>query len=131
MYIISTLIAIPTVTLHPKGAVVHAGTGYIDMNCSAVGHSTLMYHWEKYNANSSEWSSLPTNQQSYSSGISTYRLKTLKKSDDGIYRCAATNIDGSGYSKTTTITVYGVLYFNHCDIHTVYNYMHNYRSAYD
>ena len=83
----------------------------MDMNCSAIGHSTIMYHWEKYDANSSEWNSLSTNQQTVTNGISTYRLTMLKKSDDGVYRCVATNIDGSGYSNRVTITVYGTCKF--------------------
>ena len=78
------------------------------MNCSAVGHSIITYHWEKYNTNSSEWTSLPRNQQIYTNGISTYRLAMLTKNDDGLYRCVATNIDGSGYSNNVTITVYGM-----------------------
>ena len=101
-------IDIPIITLQPRGAIVHTGTNSIDMNCSAIGHSTIMYHWEKYNANSSEWSALPRNQQIDTSDISTYRLQMLTKEDDGVYRCVATNIDGSGYSKSATITVYGM-----------------------
>ena len=84
----------------------------MDMNCSAIGHSTIMYHWEKYNTNRSEWTALATDQQINTNGISTYRINMLTKRDDGIYRCAATNIDGSGYSKNVTITVYGMLHYN-------------------
>ena len=101
-------IAIPIITLQPEGAIVHTGTDHVNMSCSAIGHSTITYRWEKYNTNSSRWSSLPTNQQTITNGISTYRLEKLNKSDDGSYRCVATNIDGSGYSDRITITVYGM-----------------------
>ena len=85
----------------------YSGTDHVDMNCSAIGHSTIMYHWEKYNTISSEWVKLPTDQQMYTDGISTYRLAMLTKNDDGLYQCVATNIDGSAYSNNVTITVYG------------------------
>ena len=78
------------------------------MNCSAIGHSTIIYHWQQYNTISSEWTTLPRNQQTYTNGISTYTLALLTKNDDGLYRCVATNIDGSGYSNNVTITVYGM-----------------------
>ena len=108
-----TYVAIPIIILQPEGAIVHTGTEHVDMNCSAIGHSTIMYHWQKYNTNSSEWTSLPTDQQIDTSKMSTYRINMLAKSDDGIYRCVATNIDGSGYSKNVTITVYGKFVIYH------------------
>jgi len=110
--------AIPIITLQPKGTILHTGTNNVNMTCSAIGHSVIMYHWEKYNTNSSEWSALPRNQQIDTSDISTYRLQMLTKEDDGVYRCVATNIDGSGYSKTATITVYGtyVRGLTHCNM---------------
>lgn len=121
---VSSLIfaAIPIITLQPVGTTVHTGTDYVDMNCSAVGHSTIMYHWEKYNANYSEWSSLPTNQQTDINKTSTYRLRMLTKSDDGMYRCVATNIDGSGYSQRVTITVYGMSSYNNKLLNVIHTY---------
>ena len=95
------------------------------MNCSAIGHSTIMYHWEKYDANSSDWNPLPTNQQTVTNGVSTYRLTMLKKSDDGIYRCIATNIDGSGYSNRVTITVYGTYIYEIYDLNFCNRPTHN------
>ena len=94
--------------MQPKGTIVYSGTEHVVMNCSAIGHSTIMYHWQQYNTISSEWTTLPRNQQTYTNGISTYTLALLTKNDDGLYRCVATNIDGSGYSNNVTITVYGM-----------------------
>ena len=94
--------------MQPKGTIVYSGTENVDMNCSAIGHSTIMYHWQQYNTISSEWTTLPRNQQTYTNGISTYTLALLTKNDDGLYRCVATNIDGSSYSNNVTITVYGM-----------------------
>ena len=101
------LTAVPTVVLHPVGTTVHVGTDEVEMSCSATGHSRISYHWERYNFNNSQWSSLTKDGQADDDGVSTYTLTNIVTNDEGIYRCAATNIDGSGYSDNATITVYG------------------------
>ena len=101
------LTAVPTIVLHPVGTTVHVGTHEVEMSCSAIGHSKISYHWERYNFNNSHWSSLTKNGQTYADGVSSYILTNIVTNDEGIYRCAATNIDGSGYSDNATITVYG------------------------
>lgn len=98
---------VPIIVLQPKGATVHVGADEVEISCSAVGHSKITYHWEKHNFNDSQWSSLTKSQQNDISDVSTYRLTDLTKMDEGMYRCAATNIDGIGYSNNITITVYG------------------------
>lgn len=102
------LTAVPTIVLHPVGTTVHVGTDEVEMSCSATGHSRISYHWERYNFNNSHWSSLTKNGQTYADGVSTYTLTNITTNDEGMYRCAATNIDGSGYSYNATITVYGM-----------------------
>ena len=77
------------------------------MNCSAIGHSTISYQWEKYNSNENNWQTIPKNQQIDIDNISTYRINILTENDNGKYRCVALNIDGSGYSESAIITVYG------------------------
>ena len=99
---------VPTIVLHPVGTTVHVGTDEVEMSCSATGHSRISYHWERYNFNNSQWSSLTKNGQTYADGVSTYTLTNIVTNDEGIYRCAAINIDGSGYSNNATITVYGM-----------------------
>ena len=98
---------IPVIVLQPVGAIVHVGTDEVEMSCSAVGHSGISYHWERHNFNNSEWSSLIKDRQTDINNISIYILTSIAKSDEGMYRCVATNIDGSGYSNNATITVYG------------------------
>ena len=93
--------------LQPVGATVHVGADEVVMNCSAVGHSRISYHWERYNFNNSEWSSLTKDQQTDINDVSVYTLTNITKNDEGMYRCAATNVDGIGYSNNVTITVYG------------------------
>jgi len=99
--------AIPIITLQPKGTTVRVGAAKVEMNCSAVGHSTIHYHWEKYNTDENNWQALSGNQQTDINNMSTYRIYLLTENDDGLYRCVATNIDGSCYSDIVTIRVYG------------------------
>ena len=99
---------VPTIVLHPVGTTVHVGTDEVEMSCSAIGHSRISYHWERYNFNNSQWSSLTKDGQTDVDDVSTYTLTNIVTNDEGIYRCAATNIDGSGYSNNATITVYGM-----------------------
>jgi len=101
------LIATPIITLHPQGTTVYTGTKTVKMNCSAVGHGTIKYQWERYLNETNEWATLPTDQQNDIANISMYTIRNLNKNNDGIYRCGASNIDGISYSKNTTITVYG------------------------
>ena len=115
---LSCFTAIPTIVLQPVGTIVHVGTDKVEMSCSAVGHSKISYHWERYNFNNSEWSSLIKNQQTDINDMSTYRLTNITINDEGMYRCAATNIDGSGYSDNATITVYGKYVTLHIQICT-------------
>ena len=77
------------------------------MSCSAVGHGTIKYQWERYLINTNEWTILPTDQQSDIANISIYTIEDLNKGNDGVYHCGASNIDGISYSMNTTITVYG------------------------
>ena len=93
--------------LQPVGTTVHVGAGKVEMSCSAVGHSKVTYHWERYNFNNSEWSSLTKDGQTDIDDLSMYRLTNIARNDEGMYRCAAKNIDGSSYSNNATIIMYG------------------------
>ena len=104
---------VPDIVLHPVGTTVHVGTDEVEISCSATGHSRITYHWERYNFNNSLWSSLTKDGQTDVDGVSTYTLTNITTNDEGMYRCAATNIDGSGYSYNATITVYGTYVSNY------------------
>jgi len=99
--------ATPVITLQPKGTTVHVGTAMVVMSCSAVGHGAIKYQWERYLVDTTEWTTLPTGQQSDIANISIYTIENLSKENDGVYRCGASNIDGISYSINTTINVYG------------------------
>jgi len=103
----SYYVVVPIITLHPQGITVHVGTRMVTLSCSAVGHGTIKYQWERYLTSSSEWTILPTDQQSDIVNISIYTIESLSKDNDGVYRCGASNIDGISYSINTTINVYG------------------------
>ena len=117
-YFVFYFTAIPIIILQPVGATVYVGADEIEMNCSAIGHSRISYHWERHNFNTSEWSSLAKDHQTDINGVSTYTLMKIGKNDEGMYRCAATNIDGSGYSDNATITVYGMQVHTYLIIYT-------------
>ncbi|XP_065894569.1 hemicentin-1-like [Dysidea avara] len=102
-----SVIAVPIITLQPQGTTVYVGTKAVTMSCSAVGHGTIKYQWERYLINTNEWTILPTDQQSDIANISIYTIEDLNKGNDGVYHCGASNIDGISYSMNTTITVYG------------------------
>ena len=98
----------PIIVLQPVGTTIHVGADKVNINCSGIGHSGLSYHWERYNFDNNEWSSLTKDQQSFINNVSIYTLTNITENDEGMYHCAATNIDGSGYSNNATITVYGM-----------------------
>ena len=79
----------------------------VTMNCSAVGHGTIKYRWERYLADTNEWITLPTDLQTDVANLSIYTIKNLNKDNDGVYHCGASNIGGISYSKNMTINVYG------------------------
>ena len=87
------------------------------MSCSAVGHGTIKYQWERYLINTNEWTTLPTDQQLDIANSSVYTIENLNRDNDGVYRCGASNVDGISYSMNTTITVYGkddISYYKTC-----------------
>ena len=101
------LLATPIITLQPQGTTVYVGTKTVTMSCSAVGHGTIKYQWERYLTSTNEWTILPTDQQNDIVNISMYTIENLNKDNDGVYRCGASNVDGISYSINTTIAVYG------------------------
>ena len=75
---------VPTIVLHPVGTTVHVGTDEVEMSCSAIGHSGISYHWERYNFNNSQWSSLTKDGQTDVDDVSTYTLANIVTNDEGI-----------------------------------------------
>jgi len=75
------------------------------MNCLASGEGTMQYKWEKYQSSSNSWKRPSLRVVNIISPKLIFRV--IMEEDEGIYRCVATNHDGSVVSNNATITVYG------------------------
>ena len=89
--------------------------GYVELSCAATSIVPVMFQWEKFINNT--WGSLPSNTSlvfedttvsdtAYTSNISSIKIL---QSEEGSYRCAASNSAGTIISDVATITVYGKL----------------------
>ena len=89
--------------------------GYVELSCSASSIASVMFQWEKFMDNT--WEPLPSNTSlvveativsgtAYTSVISSFNIP---QSDEGSYRCTASNSAGTNISDVATIIVYGKL----------------------
>ena len=89
--------------------------GYFELSCTATSIVPVMFQWEKFI--NITWEPLPSNTSlvaedttvsdaAYTSSISSINIP---QSDEGSYRCTASNSAGSSTSGDATITVYGEL----------------------
>ena len=100
-------------TLHPESNVTNE-MGYVELSCTATSIVSVMFQWEKLINNT--WEPLPNNSlvvegttvndTAYTSIISRINIP---QSDEGSYRCTASNSAGTNISDVATITVYGKL----------------------
>ena len=97
--------ATPTIETHPESdAFRENDTDQVVMHCLAVGMGSIQYHWEKHELSSGTWKNL-SNQAYATSPNLTFSV--ISEEDQGIYRCVATNYDGSTESNNATLIVYG------------------------
>ena len=97
--------ASPTIETHPvSDAFRENDKEQVVMWCLAVGKGSIQYHWEKYELSSDTWKSL--SHQAYATS-QNLTFSNISEDDEGIYRCVATNDDGSTESNNATVTVYG------------------------
>lgn len=73
--------------------------------CFATGMAPIFYKWEKYQPSTDSWIMPSTRAVNISSTNLTFSVIT--EDDEGIYRCVATNDDGSMTSDNATLTVFG------------------------
>ena len=90
--------------------------GYVELSCTATSIVSVMFQWEKFINNT--WEPLPNSNTNldvndttvsgtaYTSIISSINIP---QSDEGNYRCRASNSAGTNISDVATITVYGEL----------------------
>ena len=73
------------------------------MNCEANGYVTIK--WEKYQSSSNSW--IRPSHRAMNITSPKLIFSVITEEDEGVYRCVATNDDGSVISDNATITVYG------------------------
>ena len=100
-------VATPVITTHPKSVVSKTGSTDISLSCTAhdYGVGRVRYKWEKYQQSDRQWSRAPYRQSNVSSP--TMPIDVVTEEDEGVFRCVATNDDGSVVSENATVTVYG------------------------
>ena len=100
--------AAPTIQIHPKSTTLRENdTNEVVMHCLAVGMGYIQYHWEKYELSSGTWMEL--SHQAYTTS-SNLTFSIISEENEGVYRCVATNYDGSTASGNATLRVYGGYY---------------------
>ena len=77
----------------------------IAISCSAVGMGPIYYRWEKYNTSNYSWNS--PSHRAVNIASSGLKFNVITEEDEGVYRCIATNDDGSVTSDNATVHVYG------------------------
>ena len=95
------------IVTHPKSIVSKEGSEKILLSCSAhdYGINKIQYKWEKLQSLDDSWiKPFKSHKQATSNRII---FEVITEDDEGVYRCVATNNDGSVVSDNATVTVYG------------------------
>ena len=104
----------PVFTLHPESNITNE-MGRVELSCTATSIAPVMFQWERLINNTWEpftgsarliVGSTTDNGTAYTSSISSINIM---QSDEGSYRCTASNSAGTNISDVATITVYGEL----------------------
>ena len=99
----------PVITLHPSSVVTN-GKGNATLSCDATSIVDITFHWEKFNNDDGTWQPLPSSTSL--AGMNTMTISSyfdIQQSDEGSYRCTASNSAGTSISDVAIITVYGEL----------------------
>ena len=84
--------------------------GYTELLCAATSIAPVTFSWQKLINNT--WEPLPSSTSlvvENTTFSSTIRSINIQQSDEGSYRCIASNSAGTSISDDATITVYGEL----------------------
>ena len=84
--------------------------GDATLSCNATSIVDIIFHWEKLDNDNDTWGPLSSNT-SFTS-MNTMTISTffdIQQSDEGSYRCTASNSAGTSISDVAIITVYGEL----------------------
>jgi len=98
--------ALPDITTQPVKEIVKLGsTNLTTLSCSAIGMGPIYYKWEKYHTSNNSW--IDPSHRALNITSPDLRFSVISEEDEGVYRCVATNDDGSIISNNATIHVYG------------------------
>ena len=95
----------PVITLHASSVVTNE-KGIATLSCNATSTVNITFHWEKFN---DTWGPLPGSTSLAGMNTMTISSINIQQSDEGSYRCTASNSAGTSISDVATITVYGEL----------------------
>ena len=98
----------PTITLHPIPVVTNE-MGSAELSCNATSIVDITFYWEKFNNNNGTWGPIPSSTSLTGMNTMTIGSINIQQSDEGSYRCTASNSAGTSISDVATITVYGEL----------------------
>jgi len=109
----------PNLTTHPVPTTVKAEQlNVIALSCLAIGMSPIYYQWEKYHLSNNSW--INPSHRAVNIASPNLKFNIVTEEDEGVYRCIATNDDGSVISNNASINVYSEF-----TIYSMIYYMHN------
>ena len=79
------------------------------LSCNATSIVDITFFWLKLNNDNSTWEPLPLSTSLTGMNTMTISSINIQQSDEGSYRCIASNSAGTSISDVATITVYGEL----------------------
>ena len=80
----------------------------------------IYYKWEKYHTSNNSW--IDPSHRALNITSPDLRFNVISEADEGVYRCIATNDDGSVISNNATIHVYGEFSVS---LNLIMSYMYN------
>ena len=98
----------PVITVHPSSVVTNE-KGIATLSCNATSIVNITFLWEKFNNDDDTWGPLPSSTSLVGMNTMTISSINIQQSDEGSYRCTASNSAGTSISDVATITVYGEL----------------------
>ena len=108
IYIIKLFcIASPVITVHPKSQAFKDKQKNIStLWIVATGVEPIYYQWQKYDPFNNIWT--PPSSRAENTTSPNLTFSVITEEDEGLYRCNASNDDGSVVSDPATVTVYGM-----------------------
>ena len=83
--------------------------GSAELSCNATSIVLITFHWEKFNNDDGTWGPLSSSTSLTGMNTTTISSINIQQSDEGSYRCTASNLAGTSISDVAIITVYGEL----------------------